>query len=212
MICNICRSNAVSSFETLDRKKYWSCNVCGGKYLDKSYFIDTAEEELRYLEHNNDIQDKEYRAFLSKLSDPLKEKLSFGAHGLDFGCGTGPALADILTQEGFKVSLYDPFFYPNKNVLSKQYDFITCTETAEHFHDPFKEFNTLNDLLKPRGWLGVMTSFLTSDEMFESWHYRRDPTHVTFYCENTFEVIASQRSWKCEIKSKDVVLLQKNHD
>ena len=212
MICNICRSNAVSSFETLDRKKYWRCNVCGGKYLDKSYFIDTAEEELRYLEHNNDIQDKEYRAFLSKLSDPLKEKLSFGAHGLDFGCGTGPALADILTQEGFKVSLYDPFFYPNKNVLSKQYDFITCTETAEHFHDPFKEFNTLNDLLKPRGWLGVMTSFLTSDEMFESWHYRRDPTHVTFYCENTFEVIASQRSWKCEIKSKDVVLLQKNHD
>ena len=212
MICNICRSNAVSSFETLDRKKYWSCNVCGGKYLDKSYFIDTAEEELRYLEHNNDIQDKEYRAFLSKLSDPLKEKLSLGAHGLDFGCGSGPALADILTQEGFKVSLYDPFFYPNKNVLSKQYDFITCTETAEHFHDPFKEFNTLNDLLKPRGWLGVMTSFLTSDEMFESWHYRRDPTHVTFYCENTFEVIASQRSWKCEIKSKDVVLLQKNHD
>ena len=212
MICNICRSNAVSSFETLDRKKYWSCNVCGGKYLDKSYFIDTAEEELRYLEHNNDIQDKEYRAFLSKLSDPLKEKLSFGAHGLDFGCGTGPALADILTQEGFKVSLYDPFFYPNKNVLSKQYDFITCTETAEHFHDPFKEFNTLNDLLKPRGWLGVMTSFLTSDEMFESWHYRRDPTHVTFYCENTFEVIASQRNWKCEIKSKDIVLLQKNYD
>ena len=212
MICNICRSNAVSSFETLDRKKYWSCNFCGGKHLDKSYFIDTAKEELRYLEHNNDIQDKEYRAFLSKLSDPLKEKLSFGAHGLDFGCGTGPALADILTQEGFKVSLYDPFFYPNKNVLSKQYDFITCTETAEHFHDPFKEFNTLNDLLKPRGWLGVMTSFLTSDEMFESWHYRRDPTHVTFYCENTFEVIASQRSWKCEIKSKDVVLLQKNHD
>ena len=212
MICNICRSNAVSSFETLDRKKYWSCNFCGGKHLDKSYFIDAAEEELRYLEHNNDIQDKEYRAFLSKLSDPLKEKLSLGAHGLDFGCGTGPALADILTQEGFKVYLYDPFFYPNKNVLSKQYDFITCTETAEHFHDPFKEFNTLNDLLKPGGWLGVMTSFLTSDEMFENWYYRRDPTHVTFYCEKTFEVIASQRNWTCEIKSKDVVLLQKNYD
>ena len=212
MICNICRSNAVSSFETLDRKKYWSCNFCGGKHLDKSYFIDAAEEELRYLEHNNDIQDKEYRAFLSKLSDPLKEKLSLGAHGLDFGCGTGPALADILTQEGFKVSLYDPFFYPNKNVLSKQYDFITCTETAEHFHDPFKEFNTLNDLLKPGGWLGVMTSFLPLDEMFEDWYYRRDPTHVIFYCEKTFEVIASQRNWTCEIKSKDVVLLQKNYD
>ena len=212
MICNLCRSDAVSSFETFDSKTYWSCNICGCKYLDKAYFISASEEEQRYLEHNNDIQDKEYRVFLSKLFDPLKEKLFHGSHGLDFGCGTGPALADMLTQEGFRVSLYDPFFYPYQDALSKQYDFITCTETVEHFHDPFKEFNTLNDLLKPGGWLGVMTSFLTSDEMFENWHYRRDPTHVTFYCEKTFEVIASQRNWTCEIKSKDVVLLQKNYD
>jgi len=212
MICNICRSNAASSFNTLDSKTYWSCNVCGCKYLDKLYFIDPVEEEQRYLEHNNSIKDNEYRAFLSRLSDPLKEKISLGSNGLDFGCGTGPALADMLTQDGFKVELYDPFFFPDKGVLSKQYDFITCTETVEHFYDPFKEFNILNDLLKPGGWLGVMTSFLTSDEMFESWYYRRDPTHVSFYCEKTFQVIASQRNWKCEIKSKDVVLLQKNHD
>ena len=212
MICNTCRSDAASSFKTLDNKTYWSCNVCGCKYLDKSFFIDPVEEKQRYLEHNNKIGDKQYRAFLSKLSEPLKEKLSLGSYGLDFGCGTGPALADMLTKDGFMVALYDPFFYPDKGVLSQQYDFITCTETAEHFYDPFKEFNTLNDLLKPGGWLGVMTSFLTSDEKFENWYYRRDPTHVTFYCEKTFQVIASQRNWKCEIKSKDIVLLQKNHD
>ena len=212
MICNLCRSNAAASFETTDNKIYWSCTFCGCKYLDKSFFIDLQEEEKRYLEHNNDVKDKEYRKFLSKLSHPLKEKIHHGCDGLDFGCGTGPALADMLIEEGFNVSLYDPFFYPEKDVLSKQYDFITCTETAEHFHDPFKEFNTLNDLLKPGGWLGVMTCFLTSDEMFEDWYYRRDPTHVTFYCEKTFQVIASQRNWKCEIKSKDVVFMQKNHD
>jgi 2-polyprenyl-3-methyl-5-hydroxy-6-metoxy-1,4-benzoquinol methylase len=180
--------------------------------LDKSFFIDPVEEEQRYLEHNNDIKDNEYRAFLSRLSDPLKEKISPGSNGLDFGCGTGPALADMLTQDGFKVELYDPFFFPDENALSKQYDFITCTETAEHFYDPFKEFKTLDSLLKPGGWLGVMTSFLTSDDEFENWYYRRDPTHVTFYCEKTFQVIASQRNWKCEIRSKDIVLLQKNHD
>ena len=212
MICNICRSDAASSFKTLDNKTYWSCKFCGCKYLDQSYFIDSVEEEQRYLEHNNDIKDKEYRAFLSRLADPLKEKIPPGSNGLDFGCGTGPALADMLTQDGFKVALYDPFFFPDDGALSKQYDFITCTETVEHFYDPFKEFNTINDLLKPGGWLGVMTSFLTSDEMFENWYYRRDPTHVTFYCEKTFQVIASQRNWKCEIHSKDVVLLQKNHD
>lgn len=211
MICNLCRSDAASSFQTLDKKVYWACRVCGCKYLDKFHFVEREEEEQRYLEHNNDIKDKAYRLFLSKLSDPLKEKISLGSHGLDFGCGTGPALADMLTQDGYEVSLYDPFFYPDKNVLSKQYDFVTCTETAEHFHNPCKEFNRLDDLLKPGAWLGIMTSFLTSDDEFENWYYRRDPTHVTFYCEKTFQVIASQRNWKCEIKSKDVVLLQKNY-
>ena len=169
-------------------------------------------EKQRYLEHNNDLKNKAYRAFLSKLSEPLKEKIPLGSHGLDFGCGTGPALADMLAQDGYEVSLYDPFFYPDKNVLSKQYDFVTCTETAEHFHNPRKEFDRLDGLLKPGAWLGIMTSFLTEDDEFENWYYRRDPTHVTFYSEKTFQVIASQRNWKCEIKSKNIVLLQKNYD
>ena len=212
MICNLCRSDAASSFQTLDKKVYWACGVCGCKYIDKFHFVAREEEEQRYLEHNNDIKDKAYRLFLAKLSDPLKEKIPLGSHGLDFGCGTGPALADMLTQDGYEISLYDPFFYPDKNVLLKQYDFVTCTETAEHFHNPCKEFNRLDGLLKPGAWLGIMTSFLTSDDEFENWYYRRDPTHVTFYCEKTFQVIAAQRNWKCEIKSKDVVLLQKNYE
>ena len=78
MICKICRSDAASSFETLDKKIYWSCNFCGCKYLDKYYFIDPVEEEQRYLEHNNEINDTDYRTFLSRLSEPLKEKISFG--------------------------------------------------------------------------------------------------------------------------------------
>jgi 2-polyprenyl-3-methyl-5-hydroxy-6-metoxy-1,4-benzoquinol methylase len=115
----------------------------------------------------------------------------------------------MLKKDGFKVSLYDPFFYPDTNVLSLKYDFITCTETAEHFYNPFKEFNTLDKLLKPGGWLGIMTSFLTTHDMFENWYYRRDPTHVTFYAKKTFQVIASQRNWICEVQSKDIVFLQK---
>ena len=66
--------------------------------------------------------------------------------------------------------------------------------------------------LNQEAGLGVMTCFLTTDEAFESWYYRRDPTHVTFYCEKTFEVIASQRNWQYEFPSKDIVLLQKPNE
>ena len=52
----------------------------------------------------------------------------------------------MLRLEGFSVDLYDPFFFPNKDIFANKYNFITCTETAEHFFNPNKEFETLNPL------------------------------------------------------------------
>jgi len=212
MNCIVCNNQSAKSFQTSDTKTYWKCGNCLAKFLDPSLYIEAGIEKERYLEHDNRIDDEAYRSFLSRLANPLQKKLSVDDTGLDFGCGHGPALADMLQAEGFQIDLYDPFFFPDKKVFTKKYNFITCTETAEHFHDPHQEFNALDNLLSPGGWLGVMTCFLTTDEAFESWYYRRDPTHVTFYCEKTFEVIASQRNWQYEFPSKDIVLLQKPND
>ncbi len=212
MNCIVCNNQSAKSFQTSDTKTYWKCGNCLAKFLDPSLYIEAGIEKERYLEHDNRIDDDAYRSFLSRLANPLQKKLSVDDTGLDFGCGHGPALADMLQAEGFQIDLYDPFFFPDKKVFTKKYNFITCTETAEHFHDPHQEFNALDNLLSPGGWLGIMTCFLTTDEAFESWYYRRDPTHVTFYCEKTFEVIASQRNWQYEFPSKDIVLLQKPNE
>jgi len=208
--CIVCSSNQVEPFQTSDNLNYWHCNSCGAKFLDRKHYIDEDSEKKRYLEHENIVEDEGYRNFLSKLSNPLIGKIHTSAKGLDFGCGHGPALADIFTKNKYSIDLYDPFFFPNKEIFSKTYDFITCTETAEHFFNPKKEFDLMNALLKKDGWLGLMTCFLTTHDAFDSWHYRRDPTHVVFYAEKTFEVIAKQRDWNCEIVAKDVVLFNKN--
>ena len=208
--CIVCSSSLVESFQTSDNLNYWHCNSCGAKFLDRKHYIDEDAEKKRYLEHENIIEDEGYRNFLSKLSNPLIGKIHTSAKGLDFGCGHGPALADIFTKNKYSIDLYDPFFFPNKEIFSKTYDFITCTETAEHFFNPKKEFDLMNALLKKDGWLGLMTCFLTTHDAFDSWHYRRDPTHVVFYAEKTFEVIAKQRDWNCEIVAKDIVLFNKN--
>ena len=89
------------------------------------------------------------------------------------------------------------------------YDFVTCTEVAEHFHRPADEFDRLERLLRPGGWLAVMTSFQTDDARFAGWHYRRDPTHVVFYRAETFRTIAARHGWDCEIPAKDVALMRK---
>ena len=209
MICVVCHGNSISPFGVFDSKQYWKCASCLAAFLDKAHHLSSTAEKSFYLTHENRVDDPAYRNFLSRLSEPLKAKLSGTEAGLDYGCGPGPALADMFEQNGFRMDIYDPFFCPNHHVFAKKYDFISCTEAAEHFFDPFKEFNTLNDLLETGGWLGVMTSFLKSDDLFENWHYRRDPTHVVFYATETFEVIAAQRNWSCEIKSESVVLFHK---
>ena len=212
MTCIVCKSKSISSFITKDKKTYWQCSCCSVKFLDQAFFIDKDTEKGRYLEHQNEIGDPAYLKFLSKLSKPLKTKLKSDDRGLDFGCGHGPALAEMFKEDGYSIDLYDPFFYPNKEVFSNKYNFITCTETAEHFFNPNREFKTLDSILAPGGWLGVMTTFLTEDKSFENWYYRRDPTHVVFYTEKTFEVIAEQNNWQLEIPAKDIALFCKNRD
>ncbi len=179
------------------------------RFLDPNQRPTAAEERAHYLLHENEVNDPGYRRFLSKLADPLLERLGPGLSGLDYGCGPGPALAAMLGEAGHEVALYDPFFRPCASALNATYDFITCTEVVEHFHDPAGEFARFERLLRPGGWLGVMTCFQTEDERFANWHYRMDPTHVVFYREATLRRIAAWQGWTCEIPVKDVVLMQK---
>lgn len=177
--------------------------------MDESGWLGEREEKATYDLHDNDPQDEGYRGFLSKLTNPLLERLAPGARGLDFGCGPGPALAVMLREAGMDMTVYDPFFHPDKSVLEQQYDFVTCTEVVEHLHRPAEVFRQLDGLLVPGGWLGVMTCFQTDDERFANWHYRRDPTHIVFYRRATMDWLASAHGWALEIPAKDVALFQK---
>lgn len=192
-----------------DERRYWACGDCAARFLDPRHHPLREAEYRHYLHHNNDVADAGYRRFLSKLAAPLLERLAPGLDGLDYGCGPGPALALMLREAGHRMTLYDPFFHPNPAALHSRYDFVTCSETAEHFHRPADEFDRLNRLLRPGGWLAVMTCFQTDDARFAHWHYRHDPTHVVFYREETMRHLASSRGWSCTIPVKDVALMRK---
>lgn len=194
---------------TVDHRDYWRCGNCKLRFLDPGQRPGREEELAHYRHHDNDSDDPGYRRFLSKVAEPLLERLDPGLQGLDYGCGPGPALAMMLREAGHAVAVYDPFFRPDPAALKKTYDFITCTEVAEHFHDPAGEFDCLGALLRPGGWLAVMTCFQEDDAAFAQWHYRRDPTHVVFYRAETFRKIAGLRGWSCEIPVKDVALMRK---
>jgi len=188
-------------------REYHRCETCAATFLLPSGFL-TAEAELaHYLTHLNDLDDQGYRAYLAKLANPLLARIQPNSKGLDFGCGPASALAAMLREAGHTMSIYDPFFADDPACLGEVYDFVTCTETAEHFHYPDIEFNRLRGLVRPGGLLAVMTIFQTDDALFENWRYRHDPTHVVFYREQTFRFLAAKLGMNCDIIAKDVVFL-----
>lgn len=209
LACLLCGDEA-AWFVTADAKDYFRCSACALRFVDPEDRPAPDAEHGHYLHHENEVDDPRYRAFLSRLADPMLAVVSPGSEGLDYGCGPGPALAAMLTEAGHRTAVWDPFFAPDPGPLARQYDFITCTEVAEHFHDPAAEFARLDAMLRPGGVLGVMTCFQTDDARFAAWHYRKDPTHVAFYREETFLWIAERFGWRMRSPRKDVVLFHKD--
>jgi len=208
-VCPVCADLRVKPFLTVEDRDYLRCLACEARFLSPGQRLSPEDEYAHYLHHENNPDDPRYRRFLSRLADPLLERLAPASAGLDYGCGPGPALATMLREAGHTVALHDPFFAPDPASLRTTYDFVTCTEVAEHFHDPRTEFSRLRTVLRPGGWLAVMTCFQTDDARFAAWHYRKDPTHVVFYREATFHHLARAWGWSCEVPAKDVALMRR---
>ena len=206
--CPVCLGRSAQLFASVGDHDYLRCAECEATFLDRGQLPAPEREFAEYRLHRNDVDDPGYRAFLGQLADPLLARLDPYSSGLDYGCGPGPALAGILRDAGHRVALYDPFFQPDTGVLDARYDFITCAEVVEHFHQPGREFARLSALLKPGGWLGIQTCFQTADAAFARWNYRRDPTHVVFYRERSLEVIARRHGLRCEFPGRNVALMQ----
>ena len=89
------------------------------------------------------------------------------------------------------------------------YDFICATEVVEHLHHPGAELAHLWSLLRPGGWLGIMTKLVRDRSAFKQWHYKNDPTHVCFFSEETRRWWARQHHASIEFVGADVILLQR---
>ncbi|KPJ96519.1 MAG: hypothetical protein AMJ53_00590 [Gammaproteobacteria bacterium SG8_11] len=210
MRCPLCADKRTQPYHTDQRRDYRQCCNCRLVFVPKEQHLNDAQEKAEYDLHQNHIEDPGYRAFLSRLFLPMTAKLPPPAEGLDFGCGPGPALARMFEEDGYKMQVYDKFYANNTGVLARQYDFISCTEVVEHLSQPGETLDSLFALIKPGGWLGVMTKLVIEKTAFARWHYKNDLTHINFFSRETFEYLANH--WGCglEFVGKDVILMQKH--
>ena len=211
--CPLCLDSHPAIWAADSRRSYYRCPNCYLIFADRNSLLSSKQEKAVYEQHENHIEDLGYRKFLSRIALPMLNKFSLAANsniiGLDFGCGPGPALAAMFNEAGLKTVVYDPYFANDKSVLTKQYDFVTCTEAIEHFYQPHKEWQLLVNLVREGGYLGIMTKLARDLDSFKQWHYKNDPTHVSFFSQQTFLFLAKRDGLDIEFVANDAILFTK---
>ena len=178
--------------------------------MEEAHHLSLDKQKERYEQHKNSAENQGYvemfEAFLKVAVDPF-----MGRSGriLDFGCGPGPVLAELLKKRGHGVDTYDLFFQKDESYRNKQYDLIALTEVLEHLPEPLKTLRALRERLSPNGSFAIMTLFHPNDSAkFADWWYRRDPTHVSFYTEKTIGELGRILGMKTLFSdSKNVIVL-----
>jgi|SRR5690554_5246498 len=201
MQCSLC-SSKTNFFSKERNRDYYHCPNCDGILMDPENYLSSLEEKACYEEHNNDVNDIRYQNFVSPIVNGVIKHYNKTHRGLDFGAGPGPVITKLLRDIGYNIYLYDPYFYNNQSLLKSKYDYIVCSEVAEHFYSPKEEFAFLRTLLKEKGSLFIMTSLYSNSINFNTWHYKNDPTHVFFYSKKTMEFIKGKYDFK-NIKIKN---------
>lgn len=206
-VCPLCAATESALFCRDSRRRYWRCQHCQLVFVPAHYQLSRAAELAVYQQHENSLEDAGYRQFLSRAALPLLARLPAGggARGIDIGCGPAPLLATIIAEGGHQCDYSDPLFHPHRPVASG-YDFITLTEVVEHMANPRRDLLPLAARLNRGGWLLVMTKRVAGVERFASWHYKNDPTHISFFSCATFDWLAAQWGVAWTAEASDVAI------
>ncbi|MTI80905.1 MAG: class I SAM-dependent methyltransferase [Firmicutes bacterium] len=208
--CWLCGSKS-SPMPEVGEKVYYHCPVCDLIFIDDKYILSPEEEMKRYTLHNNTPDNEGYVKFLSNfINEALEPFIKNCQTGLDFGCGPGPVLSDLITKlGGVKMDYYDPYFYSNIDFSNKRYDLITATEVLEHVRKPGEVLQFFKNHLSSGGTLAVMTLFHHNYD-FKIWWYKRDPTHICFYSPITFKWIAEHFSLHIKYINDNNICVMRN--
>ena len=209
ILCPLCSSSANYYLKDKNRK-YFQCQNCRLVFVRSNNFLSAKEEKSRYDLHQNSPNDMGYRKFLSRMLSPMTSRLPVGSLGLDFGCGPGSTLSIMFEEAGYPMKIYDKFYATDTSVLQIKYNFVTVTEVLEHLQDSKNTLIKIWNLVKPGGYLGIMTKLVIGPKEFATWHYKNDDTHICFYSKETFNWLAKKWKTKAVYVDKDVIFFHKN--
>lgn len=207
--CPLCHGDDHTHYSNHKTGEYRLCQECSLVFVLPDEYLNATQEKDRYDLHTNSSDDSGYRKYLQKVLDPVCERIQENASGLDFGSGPGPTLSKMFEEAGYRMNIYDHYYAKDESVLNKKYDFITSTEVIEHLYDPYTVIHKLWDMLNKDGLLTFLTQLYPTQEAFDTWYYKNDPTHVCFFSIETMQWLEKKWDAKLEVVGKDLFLFRK---
>ena len=192
--CIICGSRWSLFHTKRDCLCYYRCPWCSFIYLHPDHHPDPEVEKERYLLHDNSMGNTGYVDMLNRfIQTYILHRIRPASAVLDFGSGPEPVLSHLLKQRGFICDSYDPFFTSFQPDMHNRYDMIILFEVMEHLIDPVHVMSSLFSLLHDGKYCVVSTRFLPEQpDQFETWWYRMDITHRSFFNAETLYTLAER--------------------
>ncbi len=185
--CSLCEAPSRRALESFG-SPFYHCAQCDLIFVPREWHLSLAAQVDRYRRHQNTPEHAGYAARFEALVGLIQERCQQVSRILDYGCGPGPVLVQLLQRAGYEAVGYDPHFFSEADI-SRPFDAVVSTETFEHFADPRGEMKRILGLIRPGGYLAVMTEFHSGVERFGGWCYARDRTHVAFYSLRTLDYL-----------------------
>lgn len=212
--CVFCLETAIIE-KIIGNTKYSQCSSCQGVFVNREFLPGDEAEKRRYELHQNTLENAGYRGYLESFIK-IFETFPGIETIFDYGCGPSPALVQLLVNRGYDARGWDPFFASETKRFENGADLVTCLEVAEHFFNPRKDFELIAECVKPGGYLVLGTHSIPqfSGEktwgFFESWWYRQDITHVSFYSEKSLQIVAASAGFTlCDQNAANVFIFRK---
>lgn len=213
MVCPLCAGRS-GEIPGAGPRVLAHCAQCDLVFVPREEHDSPEQERARYETHQNTIDNAGYVSMFERFISLLVERGRGIQTIVDYGCGPGPVLVELLRRRGFEAVGYDPFFAPDAD-MSGPFDAVVSTETFEHFASPGLELQRISRMIRPGGILAVMTLFHPGPdaEKLGNWWYARDPTHVSFYSPATARWIAGRFNYDvvfCD--DRQIVLFRRRPD
>jgi SAM-dependent methyltransferase len=189
MICKLCLSDGCARVFAPKGRTFIHCPSCGLVFVPESEWLPPAAERARYDKHDNTPGNAGYLDLLSEVVTAARRLRQPPARVLDFGCGERAVLCTLLADAGYLATGYDPA-YPDRATLDGTFDLVVLCEVIEHVRDLRAELVRIARHLAPDGRVLVRTRLYPSPDRMADWWYARDVTHINFFAEPTFAVVA----------------------